>query len=75
MGMRGISEGSPLAEFHEIHEGSRVSLLPLFRMAESEVLTSYEMGSVLVARERGSVVGLAHVVEEADTLENRSTWR
>ena len=71
--MREISEGSPLAEIQiQIYEGSRVSLLPLFRMAdesESEVLASYEMGSVLVARERGSVVGLAHVVEEADTLE------
>ncbi|MFA5957656.1 GNAT family N-acetyltransferase [Hyphomicrobium sp.] len=55
-----------------IHEGSRDSLLPLFRMAdesESEVLTYYEMGNVLVAYERGAIVGLAHVVEEAGALE------
>ncbi len=37
--------------------------------SESEVLIYYEMGNVLVVYERGAVVGLAHVVEEAGALE------
>jgi GNAT superfamily N-acetyltransferase len=56
----------------QIYEGSRLHLLPLFRLAdesESQILSYYEMGSVLVACERDLVVGMAHIVEDADIFE------
>jgi GNAT superfamily N-acetyltransferase len=56
----------------QIYEGSRRNLLSLFRLAdesESQILSYYEMGSVLVARDRDFVVGMAHIVEDADVFE------
>lgn len=56
----------------QIYEGSRCNLLSLFRLAdesESQILSYYEMGSVLVARDRDFVVGMAHIVEDADVFE------
>jgi GNAT superfamily N-acetyltransferase len=56
----------------QIYEGRRLHLLPLFRLAdesESQILSYYEMGNVLVARERDLVVGMAHIVEDADAIQ------
>lgn len=56
----------------ELHAGNREHLLPLFRLAdesESQILSYYEQGHVLVAIEQGMVIGLAHLVEDADTIE------
>jgi N-acetylglutamate synthase-like GNAT family acetyltransferase len=55
-----------------VHRGSRIALLPLFRMAdesEIEVQAYYQTGSVLVAREADLVVGLAHIVKEEGVIE------
>ena len=56
----------------QIHEGSRLTLLPLFRLAdesESQVLSYYETGNVLVAWDENLVVGMAHVVKDDMTIE------
>lgn len=55
-----------------MYEGSRLHLLPLFRLAdesESQIQSYYECGSVLVARDGDSIIGMAHIVEDADTFE------
>jgi GNAT superfamily N-acetyltransferase len=47
-------------------------LLPLFRLAdesESQILSYYELGKVLVARDRGSIVGMSQIVEDAELFE------
>ncbi|AGK56976.1 hypothetical protein HYPDE_26478 [Hyphomicrobium denitrificans 1NES1] len=54
------------------YEGDRLTLLPLFRLAdESEVhiLSYYEIGHVLVARSEGSIVGLLQISEEQQEAE------
>lgn len=56
----------------QIYEGSRATLLPLFRLAdesESQIVSYYELGTVLVAYDGASIVGLAHIVEEDGYLE------
>lgn len=56
----------------QIHEGSRLILLPLFCLAdksESQILSYYEMGSVLVAYDGDLVVGMAQIVNDDRTIE------
>jgi N-acetylglutamate synthase-like GNAT family acetyltransferase len=65
--------GGALADIQiGLHEESRLPLLPLFRLAdesESQIVSYYELGHVLVAREQDSIVGIAHLVEDAGSLE------
>lgn len=56
----------------QIYEGSRSDLMPLFRLAdesENQILSYYEMGSVLVARDGDWVVGMAHIVKDQTAFE------
>lgn len=57
----------------QIYEGGRSDLMPLFRLAdesEIQILSYYEMGSVLVVREDGDlVVGMAHIVKDQTAIE------
>ena len=56
----------------QTYEGSRPTLLPLFRLAdesESQVLSYYETGDVFVACDGNLVVGMAHVVKDDMTIE------
>jgi GNAT superfamily N-acetyltransferase len=53
----------------EIYQGDRAALMPLFRLAEdseTELRGYVDRGEVLVAREGGSIVGHAQVVEAED---------
>ena len=68
-----VERGAPLAGIQiEVHEDSRLRLLPLFRLAdesESQVLSYFEMGDLLVARDRDLIVGIAQLVEEANAIQ------
>jgi GNAT superfamily N-acetyltransferase len=55
----------------QIYDGSRLALLPLFRLAdesESQILSYYETGSVLVAWDGNLAVGMAHIVNDEMTI-------
>jgi GNAT superfamily N-acetyltransferase len=62
-----------LAEIQfKIYEGSRLHLLPLFRLAdesESQILSYYELGRALIANDRDLIVGMSQIVEDADIFE------
>jgi len=54
------------------YEGDRADLLLLFRMAdesESQILSYYRLGAVLVALDDDKVVGMAQVEKDAGKVE------
>ena len=54
------------------YEGDRADLLPLFRMAdesESQILSYYRLGDVLVALDDDKVVGMAQVEKDAGAVQ------
>lgn len=56
----------------KVYEGARRSLLPLFRSAdesEKQIRSYYELGNVLVASERDSIIGMIHIMEDAGEWE------
>lgn len=56
----------------QIYLGDRTALLPLFRLAdesESEILSYYELGEVLVALDGNTIIGMAHVEKDHDTVQ------
>lgn len=56
----------------QIHQGDRADLLPLFRIAdesESEILSYYQLGDVLVALEDDMVVGMAQVEKDGSAVQ------
>lgn len=56
----------------EIFRADRRQLLPLFRLAdesESEILSYFRLGDVLVAHDAGTIVGIALVEMQGDTAQ------
>lgn len=55
-----------------IHRGDRTELLSLFRLAdesESEILSYYGLGEVLAASDGDTIVGMAQVERDGDTVQ------
>jgi GNAT superfamily N-acetyltransferase len=56
----------------DLHRGPRAELLPFFRMAddsESEIQGYFQLGDVLVARDKGQIIGMAQVEQDGDTVQ------